>query len=736
MSEPLEAWGGIECTVNRVGSDYFSQLDGRAYASTPDDLDRLASTGIRALRFPVLWERVAPLAPDQRKWDWSDSRLARVRALEMRPIVGLLHHGSGPRYTSLVDPAFATQLARYACAVAQRYPWVEDYTPVNEPLTTARFSGLYGLWYPHGRDEVTFGKAMFNQCQGIVLAMRAIREINPRARLVQTEDLGTTFATDRLQYQADFHNHLRWLSWDLLCGRVGPQHPLHGWLVDVCHVPADAIGWFRHNPCPPDLIGINHYATSDRFLDEELARYPVAHHGGNGIDRYADVEAARAMGEPIGKIAPLIDETWKRYRIPVAITEAHIDAAREDQMRWLLGVWRGAEQARAAGADVRAVTAWGMLGSYDWNCLLTQKHGYYEVGAFDVSAGTPRPTAVATLIRQLADGTAIDHPVLSGSGWWKRPQRFLRDPHPSRVTIRAEASPTSAARSAPILIVGANGTLGRAFARLCQERDLDHRLLPRAGMDIADSDSVSRALDLHRPWTVVNAAGYVRVDDAEADAERCFRENTLGPSVLAKLCARHAIPMVTFSSDLVFDGTQDVPYLESDPVSPISVYGRSKARSEAAVLETHSGALVIRTSAFFGPWDEYNFVSLALRALRAGSRFTAAEDMVISPTYVPDLVDACLDLLIDGETGIWHLTNGEAVSWAELARRAAHVAGVDIAGLKACDRQRLALPAARPRYSVLGSERMFAMPSLDSALLRFSAASTGTSGQGRQRDRC
>jgi hypothetical protein len=105
------------------------------------------------------------------------------------PIAGLVHHGSGPRHTSLVDPAFATGLAVYALAVAARYPWLTHYTPLNEPLTTARFSGLYCLWYPHGRNDRTFVQALLVQCRAAVLAMRAVRDVNPAANLVQTDDL-------------------------------------------------------------------------------------------------------------------------------------------------------------------------------------------------------------------------------------------------------------------------------------------------------------------------------------------------------------------------------------------------------------------------------------------------------------------------------------------------------------------------------------------------------------------
>jgi dTDP-4-dehydrorhamnose reductase len=101
---------------------------------------------------------------------------------------------------------------------------------VNEPLTTARFSALYGVWYPHARDDRSFVRALLTQVQATVLAMREIRAVNPHARLVQTDDLGYTTARPRLQYQANFENERRWLSFDLLCGRVDRRHRLWRYL--------------------------------------------------------------------------------------------------------------------------------------------------------------------------------------------------------------------------------------------------------------------------------------------------------------------------------------------------------------------------------------------------------------------------------------------------------------------------------------------------------------------------
>jgi dTDP-4-dehydrorhamnose reductase len=137
-------------------------------------------------------------------------------------------------------------------------------------------------------------------------------------------------------------------------------------------------------------------------------------------------------------------------------------------------------------------------------------------------------------------------------------------------------------------------------------------------------------------------------------------------------------------------------------------------------------ALVIRTSAFFGPWDHSNFLNVALRELWAGRQFRAAADTVVSPTYLPDLVNVCLDVLIDCESGVWHLANVGAVSWASLAEKAAEAAGIRTSTLRECFFHELKLPAKRPLYSALGSERALLLPPLEDALRRFVSERTMT----------
>jgi dTDP-4-dehydrorhamnose reductase len=706
----------MECTVSRVGTAYTDQLELSRHATRPSDLDRFADLGIRTMRYPVLWERTAPAGLEAADWSWTDERLGRLRELGIRPIVGLVHHGSGPRDTSLVDPMFATGLAAYARAVAERYPWLDAYTPVNEPLTTARFSGLYGHWYPHGHDERTFLRALLGQVRATSMSMHAIRKVNPKALLIQTEDLGKTFSTAPLGYQADFENERRWLSFDLLMGRVDRTHPLWGYLRWV-GIPERQLGWFLRHPCPPDIMGINYYLTSERLLDHRLDRYPSILHGGNGRDRYADVPAVRVMGRGLVGLRVLLREAWDRYRLPIAVTEVHNGCTREEQLRWLMDVWRSAQAARRHGVDVRAVTAWSLLGTFDWDSLLTLPRGHYEPGVFDLRAPAPRPTAIATAIRALAKRGTYDHPVLDTPGWWRRAERLEYPPFPRRRPAPRGRKGSHSPR--PILITGRRGTLGQAFARICDARGIAHQLLTRQKLDIADPASVAAAMDELRPWAVINTAGYVRVDDAEREPDACFRENTRGPGILAAACAQYGAQLVTYSSDLVFDGKRRTPYAESARVNPLNVYGKSKAAAEAEVLDILPTGLVIRTSAFFGPWDQYNFVTLTLDALRQGQQVRAVDDAFVSPTYVPDLVHASLDLLIDGEEGIWHLANGGAVTWAEFGRQAAEAAGLDPDGVIGVPISELELPAPRPRFSVLGSERGTLLPPLGSALQHY-----------------
>lgn len=721
----LELWGGHECTVNRVGGNFRDQTALSGHHHRIEDLDRFAGLGISKLRYPVLWERVAPKAIDDLDFSWSDARLARISKLGMAPILGLLHHGSGPAYTNLLEPAFAAGLAMFARAVAERYPTVEDWTPVNEPLTTARFSCLYGHWYPHVANEEAFWRALLNQIDAVRLSMREIRAVNPRARLVQTEDFGRTYATGPVQYQADYDNTRRWMTWDLLGGMVVAGHPLWARLCDFgFEAQLQAIA---DDPCPPDVIGINHYLTSERFLDHDCEAYPPKLHGGNGRHAYVDVEAVRVMQPAPSGLEGVLREAAERYPgQPLAVTECHNGCTREEQMRWFAEAWDTAGRLCRDGLPIEAVTAWALLGAYDWDSLLTVARNSYEPGVFDLRSSEPRATAMTRLLPSLVKGGKRPRGS-EGQGWWSRDIRLEHRP--------AKAAQPPAARclwrggapfQPPLLITGATGTLGQALARACEHRGIDYVLTSRKQLDLADPAAVDAAMDHYRPWAVLNAAGWVRVDDAEEAAAACFAANAQGALELARACCKYDAAFVGFSSDLVFDGRSGRAYREDDEPNPLNAYGNSKAEAERLVLEEAEGrALLIRTAAFFSAYDEHNFAVQALRNLAAGRQVLAADDLVVSPTYVPDLVRMTLDLVLDEARGLWHLANEGQTSWADFARALADASQLDPSGVIGAPSSSFGWRAARPAYAPLVSRRGQLMPSLQNAIDRFAEASFG-----------
>jgi dTDP-4-dehydrorhamnose reductase len=711
LTTPVEVWGGLECTINRVNDQYFDQLDVSGHYHRDEDISRIAELGIKKVRYPVLWEKHQPVENAKIDWTQTAHKLSDLRSHDIDVIAGLVHHGSGPLYVHMPDDSFALGLADYAEKVAIQFPWIEYYTPVNEPLTTARFCGLYGVWYPHQHDDQSFCRILVNECKATVLAMQAIRKVNPNAKLVQTDDLGKTHSTPLLKYQADFENHRRWLSYDLLCGMVSPSHPLWNYLVGS-GVSRENLEFFANNSCPPDIIGINHYLTSERYLDQRKTRFPKHTYGGNGTHSYADVEAVR-----IGNICPegpknLIKEAWERYHLPIAITEVHLYCTREEQMRWLYMLWNTANELKNEGVDIKAITPWALFGSFGWNRLLTSLPGDYEPGVFDLTGSVPRKTALGGMIESFSKTEEFRHPLLETPGWWQRE---------CRVAYGAEAifNGITAQASRPLLIVGKSGTMATAFAKACDLRGISYVFASHTEADITNPTQLESFLLKHSPWAVVNTASFGGIDDAELSANSCYAINTFGAENLAILCSKYDIKLLTFSTDMVFDGIKTTPYVESDCKTPLNVFGQSKDLAEEKILQHNSNALIIRTAAFFGPWGNSNFITAALSSIKEGKNFEVINDVLISPTYLPDLVQTSLDLMIDDEAGIWHLSNKGQISWADLAYTAAELSGLKTRYIKPKPLDYFRFKAQRPRYSALLSERGNLMPVLDDALTRY-----------------
>ncbi len=272
-----------------------------------------------------------------------------------------MHHGSGPRHTSLLDPEFPQKLARYASLVAERYPWLDAYTPVNEPNTTARFSGMYGVWYPHHLSRTSYLRALLNQMKGTVLSMEAIRRVRRDAQLVQTDDVGRVCGTEELRGTWELLNERQWLTFDLLCGMVDRQHPVFAYMLGA-----------GVNERRDSLVSRTIRVRPNRDR-RELLRRPatvISIIAWSFIPRTAGPQRAGSwtlklcvcVVKALPALSSLLSEAWRRYGIPVAITEVHLGCCVDEQIRWVAELWHAAQRTRQEGVDCRAVTDVGVAG--------------------------------------------------------------------------------------------------------------------------------------------------------------------------------------------------------------------------------------------------------------------------------------------------------------------------------------------------------------------------------------
>jgi dTDP-4-dehydrorhamnose reductase len=210
-----------------------------------------------------------------------------------------------------------------------------------------------------------------------------------------------------------------------------------------------------------------------------------------------------------------------------------------------------------------------------------------------------------------------------------------------------------------------------------------------------DWDVTGPAPLLEAPELVLHAAAWTDVDGAEADPQAAAAVNVGGTRNVAAVGA----PLVYFSTDYVFDGSKDEPYVESDGPNPLSSYGRSKYHGEGAA---GTDAWIVRTSGLYAAWG-VNFVRTMLRLAKEREEVAVVDDQRSSPTYVRHLAAATREL-VERPFGIWHLAAAGECTWAEFAEAIFEEAGV-ACRVRRVSSAELGRPARRPAYSVLRSEK-------------------------------
>lgn len=260
-----------------------------------------------------------------------------------------------------------------------------------------------------------------------------------------------------------------------------------------------------------------------------------------------------------------------------------------------------------------------------------------------------------------------------------------------------------------VLIVGSEGQLARALAAsapdwaVCAGRS-------RRALDITDAGAIAEALREIQPAWVINGAAYNHVDRAENEGlEDALRVNALGVGRLAQACREAEIPLLHFSTDLVFDGEKRTSYTEDDCARPLGIYGASKLAGEHLVLAAHPRNLVVRVERLFGAETNPakvsgNFPALMLRLARERGQVRVVSDQIGTPTYLPDLAAAVWALMRLSSGGLYQITNAGEVSFAEYAREIFRLAGVDCL-VEAVTSEEYGAAARRPLYSVMSSEK-------------------------------
>lgn len=280
-----------------------------------------------------------------------------------------------------------------------------------------------------------------------------------------------------------------------------------------------------------------------------------------------------------------------------------------------------------------------------------------------------------------------------------------------------------------VVVTGAAGRLGRVLCAALASAG--HHVVPltRADLEITDGDAVARAIAGAAPDAVVNCTAYNAVDGAESDAPSAFAVNERGPGLLAAAADRAGAVLVHFSTDFVFDGTAREPYVESDRVGPLSVYGASKLAGEAAVAGACARHYVLRVASLFGGTGVGGHratIDAIADTLAAGGIVRALTDRTVSPSYVPDVAAATRALLERAAPfGLYHCVGTGSTTWYEMAHHLAGLMGVE-GRIDGIDAAAFRTAARRPQYCALSNAKLRAAgvdaPSWQSALARHVAA--------------
>ena len=382
---------GIECSYptiqqGRVRRDQLAECG--HYERWKEDLGLVKELGLKVLRYGLPYHRIH-LGPGKYDWEFADQVMAEMQRLKITPILDLLHFGVPDWLGNFQNPALPIHFAAYAAAVAERYPWVKLYTPVNEIYVTARVSAKDGLWNEQLKTDVGFVTAMKNLVAASILANHEIAQRRPDCVIVQSESAEYTHdACSAPSRELTLKNKQRFISLDLLYAHV-PDADIYMYLMDN-GMTREEYEWFMKGEPPGyQVMGNDYYGRNEKILLPK----GVTCTGGDVFGWY------------------LITKQYvERYRKPVMYTETNVFDA-DEAPTWLWKQWINVLRMRSDGVPVLGFTWYSLTDQIDWDVELAELRGKVNAcGLYDLNR-KPRPVAAAfrALLEEFGQITIVPH---------------------------------------------------------------------------------------------------------------------------------------------------------------------------------------------------------------------------------------------------------------------------------------------------------------------------------------
>jgi beta-glucosidase/6-phospho-beta-glucosidase/beta-galactosidase len=321
------------------------------YRQWEEDIERVAELGVPAVRYGIPWYRLEP-EPGRFDWSWTDRVLSRIVQRGIEPIIDLIHYGT-PRWltSSFLNPEYPERVSAYAAAFARQYRGLFRWlTPLNEPRINAWYAGRVGQWPPYRRSWTGFAQVLLAICRGIVETEAAVRAVIPDFVSLHVDPTDLYVTDDpSLQPEARVRQELVFLALDLVLGRVGEAHPLREWLRRR-RIRDEDVAWFQTHQAQPAIIGLNEYPM---FSLKRLVR------GRRGIRQVMPCASPSVLAE-------LCRMYYRRYRMPVMITETAAMGSVSKRAAWMDGSIEVVRELRSEGVPLVGYTWWPLFALISW----------------------------------------------------------------------------------------------------------------------------------------------------------------------------------------------------------------------------------------------------------------------------------------------------------------------------------------------------------------------------------